>query len=81
MTIRIGSILVAAVISWPVVAAELTSHQNAQIIRQMSYATPAEESADDCCWDKVDFDRPLQAYEAAQGPDCCWVLVWDDVSK
>lgn len=35
----------------------------------------------DCCWDKVDFDRPVVPTQSVQGPDCCWVKVWGETSQ
>jgi hypothetical protein len=39
----------------------------------------AEYESPDCCWDRVDFDRPISPEsDLVSAPVCCWVLVWEE---
>lgn len=74
------SALLLGCLTGSVVAAELDGPQS--LVRGQPagmHSTVAAES--DCCWDKVDFDRPAEPYTAAQGPDCCWVPVWGETDR
>jgi hypothetical protein len=54
---------------------------NAMNSEQAAGVVATEGTEKECCWDRVDFDRPLRPYERAQGPDCCWVPVWGETGR
>ena len=77
-SVLFGLLLVG--ITGSALASEVTE-PNAMSSEQAPGVVARQGSEKECCWDKVDFDRPLQSYERAQGPDCCWVPVWGETGR
>lgn len=75
-------VLLFSSLTTSVLASEASTESRASASVLANAETAAEGMNSDCCWDKVDFDRPLEAgYETPKGPDCCWVPVWGEIPE